>query len=611
MPWNTDIWDLINKAGTSAMRDERGGTRVVDSAHFKPLAEKSHSRVNDMTANELLKRFRQNAGTMKTVVRTLSDVAKKSANLVPMIINNWKTDRPLTAAARDSIMNRSFMTGVPGQDPATNNVVTANIWLSPREAQSIFSQKGLPEIVIKKKSQSILLNGVAVKNPRLTPTQLDAVQENAMRLGLPNKLADSTRDSLVYGGALLFPMFKSDTPLSMSMSVQQLAKWGVVKKHCIDRLVSLDRWNTVHIPNWNPTAEDFLEPKRYYVPFLGCDVSGSRCSRIVTAPQAGYWGTLMTMGWGISDIPGWIESVYNYYAVMAAIPTMIAQMSILARTFNVDGILATEGSNVLNDIDLANTIKAREASVLNPISLDVLGSIQAIQRDFKEVPNLVRLIRQHFAAQTGIPEELFFSSERGAFSTGDTTEGALEKQWESIKYMHRDVAAQMKNIAMLVIIDTLGLDRDVLRALPYTYMEFDNPALANITDKAKVADFLTGSYFNLVSGQMPMEQAVGIIAEIGGTDFPVGAKLMEELRERQAKIDARDDEEHELNMELLEAQIEQAKSSAVMGGPGAPSGGAAGRKKGYTPLEQRRHEKTRGTGARMEGMQKAAAKKTG
>jgi hypothetical protein len=607
MPWQTDIWGVINGAKTSTIRDEDGRTLALDSARFHALGEKQHARVNDMLSNELLKRFKSNAAATKTKTLTLGDVAKKSANLVPMVINNWKTDRPLTESTMDAIMNRSFMTGVPGQDPATNNTMTANIWISPREAQSVFSQKGLPEIVIRKKSQSILLNGVAIKNPLLTPGQLDAVEKNSLRLGLPNKLADTVRDSLVYGGSLMFPMFNNDTPLSMNMSIAQLAKWGIVKKRCISRMVTLDRWNTVHIPNWNPTSEDFLEPKRYYVPFLGCDVSGSRCSRVVTAPQAGYWGALMTMGWGISDIPGWIESVYNYYAVMSAIPTMIAQMSILARSFNVDAALAQEGSNVLDDIDLKNTIKVREMSVNNPISLDVIGTIQAIQRDFKEVPNLVRLIRQHFAAQTGIPEELFFSSERGAFSTGDTTEGALEKQWESIKYMHRDVAAQMKNIAMLVIIDALGLDRDVLRALPYTYMEFDNPALANITDKAGVADDLTKSYFQLVSGQMPMEQAVGIIAEIGGTDFPVNARLMEELRRRQEKIDAQADEEHRLNMELLEAQIEQTKNGAAMGAAGGSSG-SKGEGKGYTPLEQRQHEKTRGTNARMEGLQKAKAK---
>jgi hypothetical protein len=186
----------------------------------------------------------------------------------------------------------------------------------------------------------------------------------------------------------------------------------------------------------------------------------------------------------------------------------------------------------------------------------------------------------------------------------------MEKQWESIKYMHRDVASQMKNVAMLVIIDALGLDRDVLKALPYTYMEFDNPALANVNDKAKVADFLTSSYFNLVSGRMPMEQAVGIVTEIGGPDFPVSAKLMEELQERQKRDDAKADEEHELNMELLRAQIEQTRSAAEFGAMGG-GGAAANNKpkgKGYDRLEQRRHETTRGSQARMEGLQKAQAK---
>jgi hypothetical protein len=148
----------------------------------------------------------------------------------------------------------------------------------------------------------------------------------------------------------------------------------------------------------------------------------------------------MTLGWGISDVPGWIESVYNYYNVMAAIPTMIAQLSVVVRSMNVDGILATEGSNILDDIDLENTVKVRESSVHNPIDLDVIGELKAIQRDFKEVPNLVRLIRQDVGGRATIPEELLWSSERGAFSSGDPTEGAQEKQWESIKYLQRDVA---------------------------------------------------------------------------------------------------------------------------------------------------------------------------
>jgi hypothetical protein len=348
-------------------------------------------------------------------------------------MNNYKTNSPLTQTVRDAIMNMPTSTGVMGQDPSTANAVSPNVWISPGEAAAIYSQKGIPEMIIRKKSQSVLLNGVKIKNPRLSASQIDSVQEDMVRNGLANKIADCLRDSLVYGGALLFPMFKKDTPISMNLPVEGLMRYGIVGKGCIDWMVSLDRWNTVHIPNWNPTARDFLYPRQYYVPFLGCDVSGQRCARIVTAPQAGYWGVLMTLGWGISDIPGWIQSIYNYSNVMQALPNMIAQMSILARTINVDGIAAMEGGLLLEELIKQNTVRVREMSVNNPITMDVIGTIQAIQRDFKEVPNLVRLIRQDAAAKAGIPEELFWSSERGAFSSGDSTEGALEKQWESVK----------------------------------------------------------------------------------------------------------------------------------------------------------------------------------
>jgi hypothetical protein len=471
-------------------------------------------------------------------------------------------------------------------------------------------------MIIRKKSHSVLLNGVKIKNPRLEAGQLDTIQEDMVKNGLANKIADCLRDSLVYGGALLFPIFKKDTPVTMNLPVEALIRYGIVGKGCVDWMVSLDRWNTVHIPNWNPTAKDFLYPRQYYVPFLGCDVSGQRCARIITAPQAGYWGTLMTMGWGISDIPGWIGSVYNYYNVMSTIPTMINQMSILARTINVDGITVMESGLVLEELVKRNTTIVREASVNNPITMDVIGTLQAIQRDFKEVPNLVRLIRQDLSARGGIPEELLFSSERGAFASGDSTEGAMEKQWENVKYIHRDVAFQLKNIAMLEVVNALGIGRDILSALPYTTMEFDNPIVANAEIRASIAESLGKCAFDLIASGLPADAAMQIVSSYGDDEFSVRADLQDDLKKRQAIIDEREKEKHEKDMELLEAQIELTNEQADhVGDPVAGAGGAkpVGKKpgggEGYSRLEQRKHEKTRGTASRREGLQKAAAKK--
>jgi hypothetical protein len=613
MAYWREIWRMINGADTSTYFDG-GMIRIKCNDRFKALPMSKQSLINARIENEQKARMLQYCKTMDS----LEDVKKRSAELIPLIVNNYKTSRPLSRTVMDSIANLPTSMNVKGQDPATINYIVPNLYISPQEAAAIYSQKGLPETIINKKGKSPLLNGVKIKNPKLTPAQHDIIRDDMVRNGLANRIVDGIIQSLLYGGGLVFPMFKHDSPLSMGMSIEGLLRYGVVGKGCIDRIVVLDRWNCVHIPNWNPTGQDFLYPRQYYVPFLGSHVSGERCARIVTGQQYGYWAVLMTLGWGISDVPGWIESVYNYYNVMAAIPTMIAQMSVVVRSMNVDGILATEGSNILDDIDLENTVKVRESSIHNPIDLDVIGELKAIQRDFKEVPNLVRLIRQDVGGRATIPEELLWSSERGAFSSGDPTEGAQEKQWESIKYLHRDVAYQLKNIIMLEVINALGKGRDVLSALPYTTIEFDNPIVANAEVRSKILAN-TGKAILDISAALPLDAAVRAVSENSDDEFKIPADVMESLKERQAELDRREEEKHEKEMALLDAQIALTEEQAEHVGDVPVGGGSAGGKgkiltsssggKGYSRLDQKKHEKTRGTAARRESLQRREGKK--
>jgi hypothetical protein len=616
MAYWREIWRMINGSDTSTYFDGEV-VRIKCNDRFKALPVSKQSLINARIENEQKTRTLQYVKTMDS----LDDVKKRSTELIPLIINNYKTNKPLSRAVVDSIANLPTSAGVRGQDPATINYIVPNLYISPQEAAAIYSQKGLPETIINKKGKSPLLNGVKIKNPKLSPTQHDIIRDDMVKNGLANSGVDGIIQSLLYGGALVFPMFKRDSPLSMGLPIEMLLKYDIIGKGCIDHIVVLDRWNCVHIPNWNPTSQDFLYPRQYYVPFLGSHVSGERCARIVTGQQYGYWAVLMTLGWGISDIPGWIESVYNYYNVMAAIPTMIAQMSVVVRSMNVDGILATEGSNILDDIDLENTVKVRESSVNNPIDLDVIGELKAIQRDFKEVPNLVRLIRQDVGGRANIPEELLWSSERGAFSSGDSTEGAQEKQWESIKYLHRDVAFQLKNIAMLEVINALGKGRDVLSALPYTTIEFDNPIVANAETRSKILANTSEAIFNIVSATLPLDAAARAVSENSDDEFKIPADVMGMLRERQAELDRREKERYEKEMALLDAQTALTNEQAEHAGDAPAGGSAAGSKgkilassssgKGYSRLDQKKHEKTRGTAARREGLQRREGKKPG
>jgi hypothetical protein len=612
MAWYSDIWRIIDGQRVSAVCG-KGGVVVRDGKHFKGLPTRQQERVNAIIENEQRIRTQRLCGQLDS----LADVRRRSSMLAPVVINSYKSSTPLTRQVSDAIFNTATNVGMPGNDPALRTASTFNLYLSPQEAASVYSQKGIPEVILNKKSKSILLNGVKIRNKKLKPPQIEALGNAIVKRSFSSKLVEAVLGSLIYGGSLFFPMFKKDTPLSSYMSIEQLIKYGIVGKDCIDRFVVLDRWNTVHIPNWNPTSAEFTNPKQYYIPFLGSYVNGERCARVNTAPQVGYWAQLSTLGWGLSDIPGWIESVYNYYSVMGAIPTMLSQMSVLVRTIDPSSILATEGFGVLQKEDYFTTVSVREASVNNPISLDVIGDIKAIQRDFAEVPALVRLLRQDVGGRSLLPEEVMWSSERGAFASGDSAESAQEKQWEGIKYIHRDVAEQCRNVAMLLVIDTLGTDKEVLEALPYTVLEFDNPIVANAEARASIADSLGKAALSLRGANFPIDIVAQMISSYGDNEFEVEAGFIDILKNLQKTLDERDEEKHDMEMRLKEVQIEEAETriehpelAAGGGAPGVqkskkPNGDDDGeRNRGYSKLDQKQHQRSRGTGAKQQGMQK-------
>ena len=526
--------------------------------------------------------------------------------------------------------------------PTRANLSLPNIYISPWEANSLYSQKGIFETIINKKSKSILLNGCNLENNHLTQKQIDLVKEKMEVHNFKNILAESTLTSLVYGGALTFPLFKKDTPVTTALNLNALLKLGVLGKDCIDYFVQLDRWNTFIIPPYNPTQKDFLRPDVYTIPFLGSDVYHGRCARVVTAKQAGYWGQVLNQGWGISDLCGYLQSGMNYKVAVQSLPLMIQQMSILARTVNVDGVLATEGSNALDGLIEANTIRTREASPDNPVTMDVLGDIKSINRNFGQVPELIRLLRQDLASDAVLPEPLLFSSEKGNFSSGDDTQGNLFKQNESVQMIHKDLECQFKQLAKIMVIDALGTDKDVLEALPYTQIHFDQPVIANALERAQIGKFHSETVFNLVSARLPIDIAVEMADKNVSSDMRTNAEILDKLRTIQNKGDKQDEQRIELELEQKKADIEQteaqikATEESVNVQKAEVSGGGTKKKgeekteltngkppaeeqrekalsdkeeKGYSRLEQKQHEKTRvGSTKRSEKLAKSKNK---
>ena len=648
-----ELRKIINGSNMSVKHYQNGKVAITDSHNFKGM------KLSDLEAAQKLVADAAEADTKELAkkcgvkeIETLDSITKRANQNIGVIMDCLQSKTPMTAeeirkkaqsprGIRDSIINGRWNVN-NGIDPTRSNLSLPNVYISPWEANSLYSQKGIFETVINKKSKSILLNGCNLENTHLTQKQIDLVKERMEVHDFKNILAENTLTSLVYGGSLCFPLFKKDTPVTTTLSLASLLRLGVLKKDCIDYFVNLDRWNTFIIPPYNPTQKDFLRPEVYTIPFLGSDVHHSRCARVVTAKQAGYWGQILNQGWGISDLCGYLQSGMNYKVAVQSLPLMIQQMSILARTVNVDGVLATEGANALDNLVEQDTIRTREASPDNPITMDVLGDIKSINRNFGQVPELIRLLRQDFASDAVLPEPLLFSSEKGNFSSGDDTQGNLFKQNESVQMIHKELEPQFKQLAKIMIIDALGTDDEIIKALPYTQIHFDQPVIANALERAQIGKHHSETVFNYVSARLPIDIAVEMADKNVSSDMRTTADILEKLRNIQTKGDKNDDKRIQLELEQKEADIEQtnaqtkateesvnAQKAEVSSGGGHHEETEAEKKtrgkspaeeqrekaesekqqKTYSRLEQKQHEKTRvGSTKRSEKLAKSQNK---
>ena len=566
-----ELRKIINSSNMSVKHYQNGKVTVTDSHNFKgmPMSvlEEAQDLVEKAVKEDTLVLAKKCGIKQLDTLTTITERANQNNGIVmdclqskkPMTAEEIRQKAQTPVGIRDSIVNGRWNIN-NSIDPTRANLSLPNIYISPYEANSLYSQKGIFETIINKKAKSILLNGCNLENKHLTQKQIDLVKEKMEVLNFKEMLSESTLTSLVYGGALVFPLFKRDTPVTTALPLDALLRLGVLKKDCIDYFVQLDRWNTFIIPPYNPTQKDFLRPDVYTVPFLGSDVYHARCARVVTAKQAGYWGQIVNQGWGISDMCGYVQSGMNYKVAIQSLPLMIQQMSILARVVNVDGVLATEGANALDALVEQDTIRTREASIDNPVTMDVLGDIKSINRNFAQVPELIRLLRQDLASDATLPEPLLFSSEKGNFSSGDDTQGNLFKQNESVQMIHKDLESQFKQLAKIVIIDALGTDDEIIKALPYTQIHFDQPVIANALERAQIGKFHSETVFNLVSARLPIDIAVEMADKNVSSDMRTNAEILEKLQKIQNKGDKQDERRVDLELEQKQKDIEQTEA---------------------------------------------------
>ena len=410
---------------------------------------------------------------------------------------------------KDSFYNPMSKIGT-GADPTTYSAATIPVAIGPFEATSIYSSGGIAEIIINKKAKGVTLNGyrfVSENKEVWTEEKLELLRERLNETGFIDKLSDTMRDGFLYGGAVLYPVFKRDTGESFAYDASTLLRNGLLHEGCIDRWVEIDRWNTVLVPEFNVTAADYMSAKSYYVPLSGIEVCTDR-SAIIKPKRLPYWGAIRQMGWGVSDLEGYMRSILGYEMSIASIPLMAQQMSLLLYEMPLDTLFSQLGVDAVKKLMKENTEQMKEWSMANPKVLNAFGKVYTVNRQYTGYPELMLTMRQDIAAQSGIPESVLFHTQPKGFS--NNTEEVLLKESQTVKLAQQAILPSLEYIVPYAVLHAFGPDSQESRFIRDVHFSFDTPVVATDSERAETSARFSAAVNSLRQAGVPITAALNI-----------------------------------------------------------------------------------------------------
>lgn len=392
--------------------------------------------------------------------------------------------------------------------------------IGPYDASAMYSSGGLTQIIIDKKSRGLCISGYEFTSGAMDSGELMELRDYAESLGFSSIIAQAARDSLLFGGSVIYPILKGDTPITTAMNLKQLLASKLLRRGCIDYFAEADRWNVTVVPDYNLSAKDYLSPSTFLVPISGIEVNSDRASFVRTKPLP-YWSAIRQIGWGASDITSWAKSLIGYEIMAMSLPIMCQQMSLLVHTLPLDGIIAQNGVKAADKWVKQNEREMRDWSILNPKAINSYGEINVVNRNYSGFDSLIDAIRKDVAAKSGLPESLlFYSMPNGIFNKSE--DDVMLKQSETIKLIQQIVAPCVQKLIPILAISYFGYkgQRD-LEKYKSIKMSFDTPVVSNPQKKADVALKMAQAIQLLYVTGFDKGSAVNIVSKvIGEVEMP-------------------------------------------------------------------------------------------
>lgn len=407
--------------------------------------------------------------------------------------------------AGDMLSNRANGFGT-ALDPSIYTRSIMPVMCGAGEASAIYAGGGLPACIIDKKATAMVLDGATFVTHKLNEKQwpqdkLDMLEEQAQLTGFNDAAGDAIRDAYLYGGSALYPMFSTDRPSRMLADMKRTR----IEKGSIKRWVEIDRWNTVFVPSFIPTAADYITPKTIMICQEAIEISTSRICLLRPRPQP-YWAIIANMGWAPSDIAGWIRAYYAYEVTQMAIPVMAQQMSLLLYRMPLDALNATVGTENVEKLMAVNEEQMKNWSALSPKAVNMVGEVEVVDRTYSGFDQFVGAIKSDLASQTEIPEPALWHTPNKGFA--DNTQESLLKQSETLKMRQHYIERYMRTAKDMLIAHTFGSDSEEYKLKDLVQLRFDKPMITTETELAEIGARFSASINSFVQAGMSPDTAI-------------------------------------------------------------------------------------------------------
>lgn len=477
-------------------------------------------------------------------------------------------DRTVLKISGDMLRNTAAGWGTM-LDPEQYTQPIMPVMCGAGDASAIYAGGGLPASIIDKKATAMVVDGATFKaaNMKLDGKQeefwsMDKIQQleaAAFETGFNDVAGDAIRDAYLFGGSILYPVFKGDRPSSMLSDINRKH----LEPKCISRWVEVDRWNTVYIPSFFPTAADYLSPKTIMVCQEAVEINTSRVCLLRPKPMP-YWSVMANMGWSPSDITGWLQAYYAYETTQMSLPVMAQQMSLLLYRMPIDALNATVGVNEVEKLMAVNEQQMKNWSALSPKAVNMVGEVEVVDRTFSGFEQFVAALKSDLAAQTEIPEPSLWHTPNKGFS--DNTQESLLKQSETLQMRQHYIERYMHKAKDCLIAHVWGTESEEWERRDELRLKFDKPMITTEKDLSDVGAKFAAATNSFVQAGMSPDTAMRVLLPM----YPSVKLTDEDLKQVKSSYEERQKELQMAQTSVGGQGMNGAKASNNRAGAGKP-----------------------------------------